>query len=413
MRNGADCRKVAPLLPALPDGELSPSEAAQVQAHLAICPACRDEAQAFLGLGELLRQAPVPEAHLPAGDQAMAWILSEDARAGDRRQAGTRAAGDGDRKGAGFSIPASRALVDARSGRAHDGRRRLPKLSPSPAARVPACRLSPGKLALIALGIVICLVAWRALRPPDASWEVVRLAGAPRVGSARIGATGRLKVGEWLVTDSASQARIELAGIGQVKVEPNSRLRLVEARPNEHRLALARGTLHARVLAPPRLFFVETPSAEAVDLGCAYSLEVDRTGRGLLRVTWGRVAFVRNGLESVVPAGARCETRPGVGPGTPYFDDAPAALRNALERLDFANGGAPALQTVLARARRRDSLTLWHLLLKVRPADQSHVYDCLAALVPPPPGVTRDGILRHDSRMFDLWQPEVEMVWWE
>ena len=269
------------------------------------------------------------------------------------------------------------------------------------------------QLALVALGMVICLVAWRAVRPPAASWEVVRLTGAPRVGSERIGAIGRLKVGQWLETDRASRARIELADIGQVKIEPNTRLRLVEARPNEHRLALARGALHARVLAPPRLFFVDTPSAEAVDLGCAYSLSVDPAGRGLLRVTWGRVAFVLHGRESVVPAGARCETRPGIGPGTPCFEDAPAALRQALEQLDVGNGGDRVLQVVLAQARRRDSLTLWHLLLKVSPAEQSWVYDRLAALVPPPPGVTREGVLHRDPHMLDLWQAEVEMVWWE
>jgi hypothetical protein len=233
------------------------------------------------------------------------------------------------------------------------------------------------------------------------------------VGAERIGATGRLRVGEWLVTDSTSEARIERADIGQVQIEPNTRLRLVESRPNEHRLALARGTLRARVLAPPRLFFVETPSAVAVDLGCAYSLTVDGAGQGLLQVTWGRVALVLYGRESVVPAGARCETRPGTGPGTPYFEDAPAALRQALEQLDFENGGARALAVVLAAARRRDSLTLWHLLLKISPAEEGLVYDRLAALVPPPPGVTREGVLQRDSRMLDLWQAEVERVWWE
>jgi hypothetical protein len=122
---------------------------------------------------------------------------------------------------------------------------------------------------------------------------------------------------------------------------------------------------------------------------------------------------VLHGRESVVPAGARCETRPGIGPGTPYFEDAPAVLRTALEQLDFENGGARALGVVLAGARRRDSLTLWHLLLKASPAEQDRVYDRLAALVPPPPGVTREGVLRRDPRMLDLWQAEVEMVWWE
>src|SRR5438445_8558655 len=262
MSERGDCQQLAHLLTALPDHDLSPSEAARVQAHLAVCPSCREEARAFFRLGELLRQAPVPEAHLPTGAQAAAWIWEADRG----RQ----------------TIAGSRRTTNGSTGRINcpsTPRSELPTAHPPSAG---TRRLPSLKLALVALGMVICLVAWRAVRPPAASWKVVRLTGAPRVGSERISAIGRLKVGQWLETDSASRARIELVDIGQVKIEPNTRLRLVESRPNEHRLALARGALHARVLAPPRLFFVDTPSAEAVDLGCAYSLSVDPASRGLL-----------------------------------------------------------------------------------------------------------------------------------
>ena len=36
--------------------------------------------------------------------------------------------------------------------------------------------------------------------------------------------------------------------------------------------------MSARIWAPPRLFYVNTPSAVAEDLGCAYTLEVDDLG---------------------------------------------------------------------------------------------------------------------------------------
>src|SRR5207253_7821011 len=130
----------------------------------------------------------------------------------------------------------------------------------------------------------------------------------------------------WLETDSSSRAKISVGRIGQVEVDPNTRLRLVQTRLTEHRLALARGRMQARIWAPPRLFFVDTPSAEAVDLGCAYTLAVDDAGGSLLQVTSGYVAFVRDGRESKVPAGAVCVTRPGIGPGTPYFADASEKL---------------------------------------------------------------------------------------
>jgi ferric-dicitrate binding protein FerR (iron transport regulator) len=246
-----------------------------------------------------------------------------------------------------------------------------------------------------------------------AAWEVARLEGTPTIGANRIEGSGRLAVGEWLVTDNQSRAKISVADIGQVDIGPNSRVRLVGTRSTEHRLALERGRLHATINAPPRLFIVETPSATAIDLGCAYTLEVDDAGRSILHVTSGWVALDWKGRESIVPAGAICATEPGKGVGTPYFDDASASFRTALTSLDFKNGGATALSIVLAEAREYDTLTLWHLLYSVRGAERGRVYDRLANLIAPPKGVTREGVLKLDKGMLDLWKKELEWAWFE
>jgi hypothetical protein len=327
----------------------------------------------------LLREQSVPEVELPSGAEAVAWIEKAARRP---------------------SLAAA------------NGRGITPVMPrPAPAARVRRPAALKAALAILMAGAGF--FAWRSWSPSHASWEVVPLAGVPKVGAATIGTTGRLHVGEWLETDSRSSARLEIADVGQVRIEPNTRLRLLEARPGEQRLALARGVMYARLTAPPRLFFVETPSATAVDLGCYYTLAVDAAGRSFLRVTRGQVAFVLEGRESVVPAGALCETRPGIGPGTPCFEDAPAALRMALERFDFERGGPRALEAVLAEARPRDSLSLWNLLARVSPAEWDRVYDRLASLVSPPAGVTREGIRQRDPAMLARWQVDVEDTWWD
>ena len=265
---------------------------------------------------------------------------------------------------------------------------------------------------LLALGIG---AAWYYIQGSRGSWEVARLDGAPTIGSDRISETGKLAVGEWLETDSNSRAKINVSRIGQVEIEPNTRVRLLETRPTEHRLALARGRMHALIWAPPRLFFVETPSAVAADLGCAYTLEVDDAGASLLHVTSGWVALDLHGRESIVPAGAFCATRPGIGPGTPYFEDASEVFRTALAKIDFEKNTpeaqAAALGVVLAESRKRDGLTLWHLLPRVNDAQRERVFDRLMELVPPPAGITREGILRLDEQMLDLWKEELELNW--
>ncbi len=275
------------------------------------------------------------------------------------------------------------------------------------------------RLALAAAIALVVAGAWLALRWTRPSWEVARLEGSPKVGSSRIAESGRLAVGEWLETDGSSRAQIGIGAIGVVRVEPNTRIQLLRARPTEHRLALARGTMHAQIWAPPRLFTVETPSAVAVDLGCAYTLQVDDAGAGLLRVTYGWVAFELRGRESFVPEGALCATRAGIGPGTPYYQDSSPSFQAALARLDFEKlsleARAAALGVVLAEARKRDALTLWHLLLSVNAPERAPVFDRLAALVPPPPGVTRESVLEGDRQMLDLWWNQLGLgntSWW-
>ncbi len=280
------------------------------------------------------------------------------------------------------------------------------------------------RLATATLAALLVVGIWRAARlpnPPEraaSGWQVARLAGAPTIGSERVGATGRLAVGQWLETDADSRALVNVGSIGEVQVDPDTRLRLVETRAS-HRLALAHGTIHAMIWAPPGQFVVDTPSAMAVDLGCAYTLRVDSAGAGLLRVTFGWVGFRWANREAFIPEGAACLTRPGIGPGTPYFEDASQSFRQALEEGDFGKGDAQArtrqLTLVLAQARKRDALTLWHLLARVDKPDRSRVYDRLAQLVPPPVGVTRNGILRGDNSMRDIWWNALglgDTSWW-
>ena len=248
------------------------------------------------------------------------------------------------------------------------------------------------------------------------SWEVARLNGAPWIGSTRMSDRSRLAVGEWLETDDVSRAKINVGSIGQVEIDPNTRVRLLQTQPTEHRLELARGKMSARIWAPPRLFFVDTPSAVAADLGCAYTLEVDDAGSSLLRVTSGWVALQLKDRESMVPAGAACATRPGIGPGTPYFEDASEGFRTALSKLDFEPQDTEGvriniLKQVLMESRPRDTLTLWHLLYRVDGADRALVYERMSALIPPPDGVTREGILQLDEKMLHLWKGHLENNW--
>jgi hypothetical protein len=317
----------------------------------------------------------------------------------------------------------------------------------------------PRLLAVAAVLAMIVAGAWLVATESAQAWRVTRLAGAPVIGASSVSAKGELRVGDTLVTDGSSRAQVNVGVIGRFEVAPNSQLRVVRSQVNDYRVALDRGRMDAFIWAPPKLFFVETPSALAVDLGCVYSLEVDDAGVGTLRVTRGWVAFEQGGKQSFVPAGAMCLTRPKLGPGTPYFQDASQELKNAIERYDGELAGIPggiaggitggvaggvpggveggikggveggveggiegvkkrraeAISTVLREARKEDRLTLWHLLARASAEERLRIYDRFAEVAPPPEGVTREGILRGDAQMLARWWSALglgDTTWW-
>ena len=375
-------RHVSKQLVAFADGELSAAEALRVEAHLERCPRCRAELEQIrLGI-RLVASLPRPA----APDTLWARVEAALPEAGE--------------------TPAAPRFIGERKRSAGHGWQPV-------AAFGAALLLLVGSAAL-----------WQRLHranpqiakgptTPAVSWEVKRLAGAPVVGADRIQQKGRLGVGEWLETDSVSKAHIQVANIGEVTVSPNTRLRLMESGAKGHRLSLPRGRLYAHIAAPPRLFFIETPSATAIDLGCTYTLKVDDAGNSVLYVELGYVALTVNGKEAIVPGWAFCETRRGLGTGTPYFKNAAPDFQKALRRYDFEKGGLAALQTVLAKATEADTLTLWHLLYlgKATEAERGPIIDRLQRLAPMPSDVTREGILRLDEAQLKLWKGEMTRYW--
>ena len=359
------------------NGELTPAESRQVAEHLIGCTQCRSGLEQIkLGV-KLAGQLP----QLKAPDSLWAALESQLDSALPEQSPNT-------------------------------------STSPRNQSRSPFNRWLP-RLAAVAAGLVLVVGVgawWLYTRESRPFWEVARLNGAPTIGSTRMSAKGQLGLGQWLETDGTSRAQIDVGTIGHVEIDPNTRVRLLEAKPTEHRLELARGKMSAKIWAPPRLFFVDTPSGVAADLGCAYTLEVDDLGASLLRVTSGWVALQLRDIESIVPAGASCATRPGVGPGTPYFEDASEKFKSDLSRLDFDNALSEdakrvLLSSLIGESRLRDTLTLWHLLYRVQGEDREQVFERMAALSPPPKEVTRDGCLQLDEKMLHLWKGYLENSW--
>jgi hypothetical protein len=270
----------------------------------------------------------------------------------------------------------------------------------------------------LAAAAVLAVFVWQAdmLRSHAGKtpWQAVRTAGSPMLNGRAVGDPADIYTGQKIETDATSRVEVRSEFIGQVDLEPNSELYVKESRENRQLLSLRHGVLHALIWAPPSQFAVDTPSARAVDLGCAYTLETQDDGDGLITVQRGWVAFDHARGESFIPADAACRVYARRGPGVPWFEDAPAALRDGLQRWE-RKPVRESLQVVLAAARPHDALTLWHLLSRVPESERGEVFDRFAGVVKLPAEVQRAAVIAGDRHALDLCWDALDLgdtSWW-
>lgn len=267
-----------------------------------------------------------------------------------------------------------------------------------------------------ALAAAAALLLWFVLdagQPPH--WRVRGLAGRDtwRAGEELENRTGRL-------------VHVEIGELGELAVSDGARLVAEDCGERTHSLRLERGRVHARIRAQPRVFQIDTPSGRTVDLGCEYELDVDETGAASVRVTEGQIEFLFDGREVYVPAGARCEARPGAGPGLPEFETATGALRDVLVIATGVKGmnmkdPAGFFGTLLSDCSDEDTLTLWHLwdapadakssVAIVEPWMRERIFERLARQFAFPEGVTREGLERGDRDQRRRWRDSMQPAW--
>ena len=239
------------------------------------------------------------------------------------------------------------------------------------------------------------LSRFAAPEPRATAWQVTNYDGDARLGNQRAAVAVQLRSGQTVHTAKDSQVWLQADEVGRMEIGPESELRAA----TDRKMLLRHGTLHAFIWAPPRQFVVDIPGARAVDLGCEYYLNVDTAGNGMIQVSLGWVAFQYDDHESFIPAGAQCATHRTRGPGIPFYDDAPDEFREALRA--FEAGDNSVLPRILATARHRDNLSLWHVLTRVPAPDRGRVFDRFVELTPLAEDVSRDAVLRKDPHAID------------
>lgn len=258
--------------------------------------------------------------------------------------------------------------------------------------------------------VVLASLMWLRNRVPKDAYEVLEASGSVAV-DGRADARGELALGKWLETGADGRVRMRVADIGWIELEPNSKLMAIESRPGRRRLRLEAGAIRAQISAAPGVFLVETPIARAIDLGCAYTLRLQSPHEGEVHVSAGWVAMDRGFRQSLVPAGSLARFAEGGRISPPISQTSSPQFQAAVLAWWRSDEGAAARQQQLASllrsAQKSDALTLLNLFRDASEQERPAVFDRLNVLVPAPPAVDREAILRGERNATGPWWPVI------
>lgn len=240
-------------------------------------------------------------------------------------------------------------------------------------------------------------------------WKVSNLQGTPTISGAAMTSLDSIREGQFIQTNADSRAELLIASIGKIIIEPNSKIVFVKDDDGNKRILVEYGTINANMIADPKTFFVEMPSAVASDLGGSYTLTIDSTGDGLVYVKSGKVEVQSNDRAAIVPAGNLVMTRKDFGVGTPFNENSSPQFKNALFNFDFGNCGGTCVNTLINSAKMSDAVTLVNILPVVENQYRDQVYAKVANYVAPPvPPATGDSIPYFSPEEINEWVDKIQ-----
>ncbi|MBP9095922.1 MAG: FecR domain-containing protein [Ignavibacteria bacterium] len=210
------------------------------------------------------------------------------------------------------------------------------------------------------------------------NWKLISLKGGAFVNGVK---SDKVNIGDWIQTDSVSSVVLKIANVGDVSIEPNTKVRFIQSDGNISRIEVLYGTVNASTSQADK-FVLQASNMRVQDKGGSYSFKVDDKGNGVIYVNNG-VANVESGNKSaVVTDGKFCLYKPEYGIGVPFRKDAKPEFQDALFQYDFNNGGAPSIYYAMANAGPEDYASLVNLIPRVDNQTKYLVLNKLGKLAP-------------------------------
>jgi RNA polymerase sigma-70 factor (ECF subfamily) len=258
---------------------------------------------------------------------------------------------------------------------------------------------------LLAIPIIIFLGIHIFLYSGEGS--VVIDSGTPVINNNPISSAADLSAGDIIKTDDLSSATIGIINIARINLAGNTTFKRLKD-GNSGQLLL--GSINIVEYGNEEGLSVEVPEAtiENFDQRANYSVKVDKRGNTVVKLKAGRLRVHSSRDVMIFPKHYSIRILKGGGVSIPYYTESESVISSLLDKYLFNGKMGTTLNKILNISTRKESITLWNLLQRVKPKHKNAVYDKLYELVPHPDAIMKSSALNLDQMALQKWLEEIK-----
>jgi RNA polymerase sigma-70 factor (ECF subfamily) len=238
-------------------------------------------------------------------------------------------------------------------------------------------------------------------------WSVVIDSGTPVINNNPISSAADLSAGDIIKTDDLSSATIGIINIARINLAGNTTFKRLQD-GNSGQLLL--GSINIVEYGNEEGLSVEVPEAtiENFDQRANYSVKVDKRGNTVVKLKAGRLRVHSSRDVMIFPKHYSIRILKGGGVSIPYYTESESVISSLLDKYLFNGKMGTTLNKILNISTRKESITLWNLLQRVKPKHKNAVYDKLYELVPHPDAIMKSSALNLDQMALQKWLEEIK-----
>jgi hypothetical protein len=238
-------------------------------------------------------------------------------------------------------------------------------------------------------------------------WSVIIDSGTPVINNKPISSAIDLSAGDIIRTDGLSSATIGITNVARINLNGNTTFKRLK---DDFSAQLLAGSLNIIEYGQKEGLSLEVPEAtiKNFDQRANYSVDVDKRGNTVVRLQAGRLRVNSSRDIIIFPKHYSIRILKGGGVGIPYYTDSESALGQLLEEYLFNGKRGTTLNKILNLSTKKEAITLWNLLQRVKPKHKIEVYEKLYELVPHPNSIMKNNILNLEQNALQSWLEEIE-----